>query len=120
MKKPTPYLFGLLLMASVNVNAAPYLAEVDPLQVAVRTVWPPELTTVENAVTWLIEPLGYELTTQYPAPSSAEEILNGPIPSGAKLHRTMPVLDAIQILIGTDNTILLDKKHRLLSAARGH
>ena len=120
MKKPTPYLFGLLLMASVNVNAAPYLAEVVPLQVAVRTVWPPELTTVEDAVTWLIEPLGYELTTQYPAPSSAEDILGAPIPTGAKLHRTMPVLDAIQILIGTDNTILLDKKHRLLSAARGH
>ncbi|MGF1803889.1 hypothetical protein L4C31_01390 [Aliivibrio sifiae] len=49
-------------------------------------------------------------TTEYPAPKDANTLLAAPIPMTAKLHRTMPVLDAIQLLIGTDNTILLDKK----------
>ncbi|GLR76826.1 hypothetical protein [Aliivibrio sifiae] len=109
-----------LLFFCTTLNAAPLLNNVDPLQVSVRTVWPPELTTVRHAIDWLITPLGYQVVTEYPAPKNANTILNVPIPASAKLHRTMPVLDAIQILIGSDNTILLDKKHRLLSVARGH
>ncbi|CCN39728.1 conserved exported hypothetical protein [Vibrio nigripulchritudo FTn2] len=100
-------------------HSAPLLQEVDTLQVSVRTVWAPEAQTVEDAVEWIIEPLGYSILTEYPAPDAAKMLLNQPIPTAAKLHRTMPALHAIQLLIGIDNTIIVDKKHRLMTFARG-
>ncbi|WP_455772833.1 hypothetical protein [Vibrio nigripulchritudo] len=100
-------------------HSAPLLQEVDTLQVSVRTVWAPEAQTVEDAVEWIIEPLGYSILTEYPAPNAAKMLLNQPIPTAAKLHRTMPALHAIQLLIGIDNTIIVDKKHRLMTFARG-
>lgn len=118
--KKTIMALSLLSVLSSGAFATERLDDVDPLQVSIRTVWPPELSTTEQAITWLVEPLGYQLTTEYPAPKDANTLLNVPIPMAAKLHRTMPVLDAIQLLIGTDNTLLLDKKHRLISVARGH
>ncbi len=114
---------ALLMLSALCVSqshAAPRLPEVDTLQVSVRTVYPPELTTVKQAVDWLIEPLGYYVITDYPAPDSAKTLLAQPIPTVAKMHRTMPVLHAIQLLIGEDNTIIVDKRSRLLSFSRGH
>lgn len=101
-------------------HAVERLPEVDTLLVSVRTIYPPELVDVKDAVDWLIEPLGYYVVTEYPAPDSAKLILAQPIPPVAKMHRTMPVLDALQLLIGIDNTIIVDKTHRLISFARGH
>ncbi|OCH45169.1 hypothetical protein A6E02_11025 [Aliivibrio fischeri] len=118
--KNTIMALSLLSVLSCSAFATERLDDVDTLQVSIRTVWPPELTTSKQAITWLVEPLGYQLTTEYPAPKDADTLLSVPIPMAAKLHRTMPVLDAIQLLIGTDNTLLLDKKHRLISVARGH
>ncbi|MCW8348732.1 hypothetical protein MD535_22340 [Vibrio sp. ZSDZ65] len=74
---------------------------------------------MKDAIIWITEPLGYTLITDFPAPPSAVEVLAQPIPAAAKLHRTMPVLDAIQILIGLDNTIVVDKTHRLITVQRG-
>ena len=114
---------SLLLMATLFSGASyaiERLPEVDTLQVSVRTIYPPELIDVEDAVEWLVEPLGYYVVTEYPAPDSAKLLLAQPIPPVAKMHRTMPVLDALQLLIGNDNTIIIDKKHRLISFTRGH
>lgn len=101
-------------------HAVERLPEVDTLQVSVRTIYPPELVDVKDAVDWLLEPLGYYVVTEYPAPDSAKLILAQSIPPVAKMHRTMPVLHALQLLVGSDNTIIVDKKHRLISFARGH
>ncbi|MGL6262136.1 hypothetical protein [Vibrio sp. WXL103] len=107
-----------LWIACANA-APPLLPEVDTLQVSVRTIYPPELTKVHEAVDWLVEPLGYHVVTDYPAPDSAKMLLNRPIPTVAKMHRTMPVTHAVQLLIGEDNTIIVDRKHRLITVARG-
>lgn len=109
----------LLLLSSFSACAAPMLSEVDTINVAVRTIYPPEITTVEGAANWILEPLEYKIITEYPAPSTASLILSQPIPAVAKMHRTMPVLHALQLLIGEDNTIILDKKHRLITFGRG-
>ncbi len=118
MNRLTLALLGALCVG--QSVAAPRLPDVDTLQVSVRTIYPPELTHVEQAVKWLVEPLGYYVTTDYPAPQSAKSVLAQPIPTGAKLHRTMPVLHALQLLIGEDNTIIIDKQHHLISVGRGH
>ncbi|MDC5711161.1 hypothetical protein [Vibrio europaeus] len=110
----------LLGLCSFVANSAPLLPEVDTLQVSVRTVYPPEITNVKGAVEWLLEPLEYHVITDYPAPSTAKLILSRPIPTVAKMHRTMPVTHALQLLIGQDNTIIVDKKHRLITFGRGH
>ncbi|CAH1237695.1 conserved exported protein of unknown function (plasmid) [Vibrio harveyi] len=119
MKKTLSILL-LSALSSWHVQAAQRLPEVDTLQVSVRTIYPPELSTVAQAVDWLIEPLGYYVITEYPAPDSAKTLLTQPIPPVAKMHRTMPVLHALQLLIGEDNTIIVDKKNRLITFSRGH
>ncbi|HAS6111701.1 TPA: hypothetical protein I7139_21425 [Vibrio vulnificus] len=112
---------GLLhALCALPTQAAPRLPDVDTLQVSVRTIYPPELSTISQAVDWLIEPLGYYVITDYPAPESAKMLLAQPIPPAAKMHRTMPVLHALQLLIGEDNTIIVDKQNRLITFSRGH
>lgn len=119
MKRPLLLLLATTLFSGAS-HAVERLPEVDTLQVSVRTIYPPELTNVEDAVEWLVEPLGYYVVTEFPAPESAKVLLAQPIPAVAKMHRTMPVLHALQLLIGNQNTIIVDKQHRLISFARGH
>lgn len=88
---------------------------VDPLTVYMRTVWPEEVTTVRQAIDYLLEPTGYRLVTRYPAPREAALLVDKPIPPIAKIHRTMPVLDALQLLVGLDNYVVVDHAHHLVS-----
>lgn len=87
----------------------------DPLAVWVRTVYPEDITTVGEAVQYLLEPTGYKVVGAYPAPSDAITIINSSVPAIAKVHRTMPVMDALQLLIGNDNWIVVDRNHKLIS-----
>lgn len=88
---------------------------VDPLTVYMRTVWPEDVTTVRQAIDYLLEPTGYRLTTRYPAPREAALLVDKPIPPIARVHRTMPVLDALQLLVGLDNYVVVDHAHHLVS-----
>ncbi len=96
------------------------LPEVDPIDLSVRTIYPPELTSVKDAVNWLLQPTDYHLLTDYPAPKSSKTIIEQKIPAVARMHRTMPILHAIQLLIGEDNTIIIDRKHKIISFGKGH
>lgn len=119
MKKQGKWLLlGALLAPSVHAYTAP-LPEVDTLHVSARTIYPPELNTVGEAANWLLEPLGYHIIADYPAPTSAAAILKQPIPTAAKMHRTMPVTHALQLLIGEGNTIVVDRKNRLITFSKG-
>ncbi|BBW89495.1 pilus assembly protein PilL [Klebsiella pneumoniae] len=88
---------------------------VDPLTVYMRTVWPEDVRSVRQAVDYLLEPTGYTLVTRYPAPREAALLVDKPIPPIAKVHRTMPVIDALQMLVGLDNYVVIDHAHRLVS-----
>jgi len=88
---------------------------VDPLSVYMRTVWPEDVKTVRQAIDYLLEPTGYRLTTRYPAPREAALLVDKPIPPIARMHRTMPVLDALQLLVGLDNYVVVDHAHHLVS-----
>lgn len=87
----------------------------DPLAVWVRTVYPEDVQTVGEAIRYLLEPTGYTVVVAYPAPSDAISIVNSRVPAIARVHRTMPVMDAIQILIGNNNWIVVDRNHKLIS-----
>lgn len=114
------WLFALSMSLALNANADSMAVNIDALQVPVRTIFPTHITHVEQAVTWLIEPMGYRILTDYPAPESAKLLLSRPIPPSAKLHRTMALVDAIQLLIGEENTIILDNEHQLITFSRGN
>lgn len=111
-------LCALALMVCAGTNTA-FAKEVDTLQVSVRTVYPTTVNTVGDAVKWFVEPLGYYVLTDHPAPASAKALLAKPIPMEAMMHRTMPVLHAVQLLIGQNNTIIVDKKNRLITVSEG-
>lgn len=117
MIKKAPLLLLGCLMATPAFSQA--LPDVDTLHVSARTIYPPELKTVGDAVDWLLEPLGYHVVVDYPAPSSAKTLLAKPIPTAAKMHRTMPVTHALQLLIGEGNSLVVDREHRLISFSEG-
>ncbi len=109
-----------MLIALSNTAIAAKLPTLDPLDTTVRTVFPDQITTAGEAVKWLVEPLGYYVLTDYPAPTTANQLLNQPIPAKAKIHRTMPLLHAVQLIIGEDNTIIVDQTNLLMTFSRGH
>lgn len=88
---------------------------VDPLTVYMRTVWPDDVKTIRQAIDYLLEPTGYRLVTSYPAPREAALLVDKPIPPIAYVHRTMPVLDALQLLVGLDKYVVVDHAHHLVS-----
>ncbi|PXF32100.1 hypothetical protein WH50_06440 [Pokkaliibacter plantistimulans] len=91
---------------------------IDPLSLYVRTVYPDDVKTVADAVSFVLGASGYRLVVSYPAPDDAIAILGKPIPPIAKIARTMPIIDAIQILIGTNNWIVVDQNHKLISVSK--
>lgn len=113
----TRYLLLLALLPGL-AQAAPQTS-IDPLTLSVRTVWGPEIKTVRDAVDWVIEPTGYRFTTRYPAPRAAAAIARRTLPPVIKMHRTMPIIDALQLLAGVDNTVVIDKRNRLISFQAG-
>ncbi len=110
-----------LLLAALlpTLTFAQPQTNIDPLTLAVRTVWGPEIKTVQDAVDWIIEPTGYRLTTQYPAPTESARIAQKTLPPVIKMHRTMPIIDALQLLAGMDNTVIIDKRNKLISFQYG-
>ncbi|WP_116893177.1 hypothetical protein [Pseudomonas savastanoi] len=114
---------NMLIKAALIALIVPALAfaqdekpiPLDPMAVWVRTVYPEDIQTVGEAARYLLEATGYRLVVAYPAPSDAISIVNSRVPAIAKVHRTMPVMDALQLLIGNDNWIIVDRNHKLVS-----
>lgn len=77
------------------------------------------MTTVRDAVEFIIEPFDYRLLTGTRHTIGASSIANMPITPLARTTRTMAVYDAIQALIGPNNTILIDHENKLLSFKEG-
>ncbi|EBQ7118530.1 hypothetical protein AIW12_25125 [Salmonella enterica] len=95
------------------------LGYVDPLRGYTRTLFPDDAKTVREAVVYLLEPTGYRLITHGAAPYDSNALVDRAIPVSAKIVRTVPVIDALQILIGTENTIIIDPAHKLVSFEKG-
>ncbi|EOU1356180.1 hypothetical protein AO946_26450 [Pseudomonas aeruginosa] len=105
----------LVLIPSFAMAKDEQPIKIDPLSLYARTVYPEDVKTVGDAARYLLEPTGYQLVVVYPAPKDAVDIYQRKIPPIAKIHRTMPIIDALQILIGNDNWIVVDRNNKLIS-----
>ncbi|WP_134460079.1 hypothetical protein [Pseudomonas aeruginosa] len=105
----------LVLMPAFAMAKDEQPIQIDPLSLYARTVYPEDVRTVGDAARYLLEPTGYQLVIAYPAPKDAISIYQRKLPPIAKVHRTMPIIDALQILIGNDNWIVIDRNHKLIS-----
>ncbi|WP_263147653.1 hypothetical protein [Pseudomonas sp. RIT-PI-AD] len=109
------FLVVLALIPTFATAKDEQLVTIDPLSLYARTVYPEDVKTVGDAARYLLEPTGYQLVVVYPAPKDASNIYKRKIPPIAKVHRTMPIIDALQILIGNDNWIVIDRNNKLIS-----
>lgn len=103
----------LLVLAS-----SPAFTMSDPFAVYVRTAYPPEIVTIKEAANYVLAPLGYQYIDDYPSPLDAASIGDSRIPPIAKIHRIMPIIDALQLLIGEQNYIVIDSNNKLVSFTR--
>ena len=105
----------LILLAFISKNAL----ALDMLELKTRTNYPKSMTTVYDAATYILEPYGYkvEITSRY-APD-AYKISTKPITPLARTARTMSIYDALQALIGVENTIVVDHKNKLIAFMSG-
>ena len=94
------------------VNDSDVVTSIDPLSLSVRMIWHENIKNVGQAVQYILEPSGYRVTL---SPRDSEKIANKKLPAIAKVKRTIPIIDVIQILIVLDNTIIVDHKHKLVS-----
>lgn len=108
-------LFRIISIVFLLSSALPSLADVDPLRLSIRTNYPTELTTVGQGIQWLLEATDYQLVLRTPAPSDAISLASKPIPPMARLVRIMSIEDAMLALIGTENYLVIDRQHKLIS-----
>lgn len=92
--------------------------DIDLLSVSVRTVFHENIKSVGQATEYILETIGYKLVVSYPAPSDAILLASKPIPPIARIHRTMPIVDAIQLMIGLENYVIIDHGHKLVSFSK--
>jgi type IV pili sensor histidine kinase/response regulator len=90
-------------------------ADFNPLRLQVRAIYPAEIATIEQAARYLVEPIGYELTTAPPAPRESAAIAAAPLSPLAKNHRILSIEDALLLLIGEKNRLVVDHPHKLIS-----
>ena len=108
----------IISLVFVFLISCPGFAQSDPFAVYVRTAYPPEITTVKEAANYVLAPLGYQFVDDYPEPLDAGSIGDSRIPPIAKIHRIMPVIDALQLLIGEQHYIVIDSNNQLVSFTR--
>lgn len=103
-----------VMAATGNMQIMP----INPLNMPVRMTIPLTTTTVGQAAMYVLEPTGYKFAVGAPASLTAAKIALLPIPPEAFNGEVMRVKDALLMLIGNDNRLLVDEKHRLISFDR--
>lgn len=91
----------------------------DNLELMIRTSYPKDIKKVGDAIQYIVEPFGYTVIKNSRFSPSSASIANKPLIPLAREIRTMPVYDAIQVLIGPENTILVDHQNKLISFEAG-
>lgn len=88
---------------------------ISSLQFGVNTAYPSTITRVGQALLYVLAVTDYKLAVGYPASTSAQEIMERPIPPEAIQPNVMPVYQAILLLIGSDSRLVVDTKHKLIT-----
>ncbi len=88
---------------------------VNELELGVRTTYPPNITTVGQAIMYILAATDYKVAIGYPASTSAAIIAMKPIPPEAEQNNVLPIYQALLLLIGNDNRLVVDTKHKLVT-----
>ena len=106
----------LIKIMCVFLLYTPLLAMADnTLKVGVKTSYPPNVSTVGEAIMFVLAVTDYKLAIGSPASMSADEIATRPIPPEAMHESIMPVYQAILLLIGKDSRLVVDEQHKLIT-----
>jgi len=91
----------------------------DSFHLKVRTSYPSSMKTVYEATQYILEPTGYKLVISSNYAEDAYKISSLPITPMARTVRTMSIYDAMQALIGVNNTIVIDHENKMVSFLTG-
>lgn len=94
-----------------NNNVMPF----NELQREVRTSYPSNLTTVGQAVMYVLAATDYKVAIGYPASLTAIQIALKPIPPEADQDKVLPIYQALLLLIGNDSRLVIDTKHKFVT-----
>lgn len=103
---------GLVLCSSI---AAAYT---NPFRVRVRTSYPLQVRTVGQAANHLLAAIDYKVIYNLPAPQEAREIGRMGIGPLARTGEVMPMEDALLLLVGEQNCVVVDHEHSLVTFER--
>lgn len=116
MKKIVIMLLGMGWIMSANAAyVATPLSAFDPLNLSIRMAIPNTTTTVAQAVMYVLAPTGYKLIVGEPASRDAISIALGAVPPDAFDGCVMTTANALLLLIGQHNRLLVDPVHKLIS-----
>jgi hypothetical protein len=87
----------------------------DPLKVGVRLPFGAEMRNVRDAAIYLLEPTGYRITANTVDTQALNSILSRPITPLAKNGETVSIQDALLLMIGTENRLVVDHHNKLVT-----
>jgi type IV pili sensor histidine kinase/response regulator len=103
-----------------TVDPTPSAVQRDLLLTPVSDALPPEIQNVGDAVRSLLVPAGYRLFTDGHFSSSAQALLQLPLPAAHRDPRPLPLREALRLLIGPGFVLLEDPMHRAMAVAPCH
>ncbi len=102
----------------VNANVAEGAQQrslYNPLRLGTRINLDPNIKTVSQAAAWVLAPTDYTVATQYPAPMEALRIAQSPVSPLAQTVKFMAIEEALLLIIGSENRLVVDHTHQLVS-----
>ncbi len=120
MKKSLRSLFVIILLISTPVFSHADMIicpakGISTLESGALTTYPAEITTVGQAIMFILASTDYKVligSSQYP---SSCEIAGRPIPPEAEQNKVMPIYKALLLLIGNDSRLIIDPDRKLLT-----
>jgi len=98
-----------------TIAPVPSAAQVDPLDAVVTIVFPEQLTTVDEALHYVLRRSGYRLASAKAADPAASVIANQPLPEVHRRLGPITVARALGTLAGPAWTMVVDPVRRLVS-----
>ena len=103
---------GIAQVQSPPINS---ISSLNPLNRQIRMQIPKNIKHVDQAVLYVLSATPYKLALGYPASGSASIIAMQPIPPEAFEGDVMTIANALLMLIGEDNQLLIDADNQLIS-----
>ena len=98
-----------------TIAPVPRTAQVDPLDAVVTIVFPEQLTTVDEALHYVLRRSGYQLASAEAADPAVSVLAKQPLPEVHRRLGPITVARALSTLAGPSWSLVVDPVHRLVS-----